>query len=308
MNDDDEVPSGPVSAPVAACSRLHFSWGIGSQIRICEVLSPATETGGQNPYGIFQSWGTLTQERRKLAYDLVKPYKDLRQALQRLGPGRQIESKQAIKTYSSEVLTIFSTASNESYTSPSPTPDQLRIAYEAGLWQLLELFFLSDDATEGFFAEAFAAWLWQHGGLFCSPPSFNPLLLEAERLLEAPRVDSDAAYWPTLQRLVLTGQLEAALQLLTAHPAYEALQDVDMAAKVEVLESVYQLLRTAPRFSRAGSTSSGRLAAVGTVIDRPADFAAQRLAWRNKLELLWSRRDKDMADLKKLDAAAAAGT
>lgn len=79
--------------------------------------------------------------------------------------------------------------------------------------------------------QAFAAWLWQHGGLFCSPPSFNPLLLEAERLLEAPRVDSDAAYWPTLQRLVLTGQLEAALQLLTAHPAYEALQDVDMAAK-----------------------------------------------------------------------------
>lgn len=28
---------------------------------------------------------TLTQERRKLAYDLVKPYKELRQALQRLG-------------------------------------------------------------------------------------------------------------------------------------------------------------------------------------------------------------------------------
>jgi len=84
--------------------------------------------------------------------------------------------------------------------------------------------------------QAFTAWLGQHGGLFCSPPGFNPLLLEAERLLEAPRVDSDAAYWPTLQRLVLTGQLEVALQLLTAHPAYQALQDVDMAAKVKFIE------------------------------------------------------------------------
>jgi hypothetical protein len=30
----------------------------------------------------------------------------------------------------------------------------LQVAYEAGLWQLLELFFLSADTPEGFFAEA----------------------------------------------------------------------------------------------------------------------------------------------------------
>jgi hypothetical protein len=36
---------------------------------------------------------------------------------------------------------------------PPPTEDLLAVAYEAGLWQLLELFFLSSDTPEGFFAE-----------------------------------------------------------------------------------------------------------------------------------------------------------
>jgi hypothetical protein len=80
--------------------------------------------------------------------------------------------------------------------------------------------------------QAFAGWLTMHGGLLCQPAGFHLLAAEARRLQQLPRVDSDAAYWPVLQRLVLTGQVEVALELLTSHPAYEALQDPDMAAKV----------------------------------------------------------------------------
>jgi hypothetical protein len=67
------------------------------------------------------------------------------------------------------------------------------------------------------------------------PSGFHILAAEARRLQEAAgmqRLDTDSSYWPVLQRLVLTGQVETALQLLTAHPAYAALQDPDMAAKV----------------------------------------------------------------------------
>jgi hypothetical protein len=69
------------------------------------------------------------------------------------------------------------------------------------------------------------------------PAGFHILAAEARRLQELAgsgmqRSDTDASYWPVLQRLVLTGQVEVALELLTAHPAYQALQDPDMAAKV----------------------------------------------------------------------------
>jgi hypothetical protein len=36
---------------------------------------------------------------------------------------------------------------------PPATEEVLNVAYEAGLWQLLQLFFLSSDTPEGFFAE-----------------------------------------------------------------------------------------------------------------------------------------------------------
>lgn len=80
--------------------------------------------------------------------------------------------------------------------------------------------------------QAFAEWLCQHGGLLCMPSGFHLLAAEARRLQQLQRVDDDPGYWPALQRLVLTGQIEVALTLLTAHPAYAELTNPDMAAKV----------------------------------------------------------------------------
>lgn len=117
---------------------------------------------------------------------------------------------------------------------PPADVDSLQIAYEAGLWQLLELFFLSDDTQEGFFAEAFSAWLAEHGGLLCSTPGYNTLAAAARDLGASARVDTEPSYWPTVQQLVLLGQLQAAADLLMAHPAYLHLQDPGMAAKVTI--------------------------------------------------------------------------
>jgi hypothetical protein len=42
--------------PAAQGSRLQFSWGTGTQLRICEVHSPATSAGGEDPYAGFVGW------------------------------------------------------------------------------------------------------------------------------------------------------------------------------------------------------------------------------------------------------------
>eukprot|EP00879_Flechtneria_rotunda_P019929 GHRR01020947.1.p1 GENE.GHRR01020947.1~~GHRR01020947.1.p1 ORF type:complete len:757 (+),score=295.89 GHRR01020947.1:835-3105(+) len=223
------------------------------------------------------------------------------------GTTRQQERKEALITYSEGVLEALAANVNDAAAGPPESDEMLHVAYEAGLWELLHLFFLSDEATEGFFAEAFASWFGQHGGLFNSNPGFNKLLAEARRMLQMQRVDTDPAYWPTLQHLVLTGQVEAALDLLTQHPAYDALQDPDMAAKVAALESVYQLLRVVPRYTRAGGSSSGRLAGTGTLTDDVVLFSQERAAWRQRVDELWEGREQLLADLKKLDAQAARG-
>jgi hypothetical protein len=55
-----------------------------------------------------------------------------------------------------------------------------------------------------------------------------------------------------------------------------------MAARVEALDVVYQLLRVAPRFSRAGGSAAGRLAGGGSLTDDAVAFSAQRAAWRSR--------------------------
>lgn len=44
------------SLPAAPGSRLQFSWGTGTQLRLCEVHSQATGAGGEDPYSGFVEW------------------------------------------------------------------------------------------------------------------------------------------------------------------------------------------------------------------------------------------------------------
>ncbi|KAF6253026.1 Nup85 nucleoporin-domain-containing protein [Scenedesmus sp. NREL 46B-D3] len=293
--------------PAAAGSRLQFSWGTGTEVRVCEVRSPATAAGGEESSAGFIEWSPPGAEQRRIAYDVMPLYKQLRKKLHMLGSGRQQEAREALQEYSTGVLAILTANARDPAAGPPLGEESLLIAYEAGLWQLLELFFLSSDTPEGFFAESFSTWLCHHGGLLCTPGGFHLLAAEARRLQEVQRLDSEAAYWPVLQRLVLTGQVEVALALLAAHPAYQALQDPDMAAKVEVLEQVFRLLRVVPRFSRQAGSSSGMLGAGGTLTGDVVVFKAERTKWRQQVDELWERREQLLADMKTLDPAAAKG-
>lgn len=75
----------------------------------------------------------------------------------------------------------------------------------------------------------------QHGGLFdADTPGFSQLQAQAEELLQDPRVDTNTAFWGTVQRLVLLGQLEPAMRLLAHHPVFQASQEEGMANLVGV--------------------------------------------------------------------------
>lgn len=73
----------------------------------------------------------------------------------------------------------------------------------------------------------------QHGGLFDADTlGFSRLHAQAEELLQDPRVDTNAAFWGTVHRLVLLGQLDTAMTLLAHHPVAQAGQDEGMAGPV----------------------------------------------------------------------------
>ena len=73
----------------------------------------------------------------------------------------------------------------------------------------------------------------QHGSLFdADSPGFSRLHAQAEELLQDPRVDTNAAFWSTVHRTVLLGQLDVAMSLLAHHPVAQAGQDEGMAGLV----------------------------------------------------------------------------
>lgn len=140
----------PCSVPAAAGSRLHFSWGCGTQLRLVELASPATGAGGEDPYGavcewyghteqqqqgrLARGWRTAAEgrqqrqqhvdaciaaapcrsapdvEQRRIAYDIAPLFSQLRRRLQRLGPTQDQEQRQALREYSAGVLAVLTSA------------------------------------------------------------------------------------------------------------------------------------------------------------------------------------------------------
>lgn len=70
----------------------------------------------------------------------------------------------------------------------------------------------------------------QHGSLFnADSPGFSQLHATAQELLQDPRVDTNPAFWGTVHRLVLLGQVELASSLLAHHPVMLAAYEGGMA-------------------------------------------------------------------------------
>jgi len=178
---------------------------------------------------------------------------------------------------------------------PPPSADALQTLYEASAWHLLELLCLDPStSSEGFFAEAFAAWFARHGPLLSTRPGagWDPLLAARRRLAAAPRPDADPSFWPLAARLAALGRLGEAAGVLLSHPAYRA--PGQHAATLARLERVYALLRQAPRLvapaspggggggggGRGGASSSPPVVDLGRAMDDPASFRRERAEWQ----------------------------
>jgi nuclear pore complex protein Nup85 len=55
-SDVDAPPGVLASVPAAAGSRLHFAWGAGTQVRLCEVRDSSTGAGGSEPCTSTVTW------------------------------------------------------------------------------------------------------------------------------------------------------------------------------------------------------------------------------------------------------------
>eukprot|EP00198_Chlamydomonas_reinhardtii_P004882 XP_001694218.1 predicted protein [Chlamydomonas reinhardtii] len=101
---------GPTtSVPVAPGSRLHFSWGLGSELRLMDVQDPSTQEGGEGGHATQLSWGQVSASNRIIAFGTAEQYAEVQRS-RLAGGGGEAE-------------------------------DGGLSALEAALWQLLELFF-----------------------------------------------------------------------------------------------------------------------------------------------------------------------
>ena len=55
---DEQELEARVSArvPIAPGSRLNFSWGVGAELRLCEIRDPVTGLGGSEPMKATVVW------------------------------------------------------------------------------------------------------------------------------------------------------------------------------------------------------------------------------------------------------------
>jgi hypothetical protein len=349
-------------------TRLHFSWGVGPQIRVAPVGAPPLAGGGAaaaaagasaSPpppllsYGTSPqqqqqdqattgpcvlttvAWSTPSMEQRRVAYDVLPLFRQIRRALAAADGGENatgvggsqadgsaLRGREALCAYARAVRRVLESARPPAPTTaaapengaapaaspPLPTPEALQTLYEASAWHLLELLCLDPlTSSEGFFAEAFADWYARHGPLLSTRPGpgWDGLLAARLRLAASPRPDADPGFWPLAARLAALGRLGEAADVLLSHPAYRA--PGQHADTVALLEKVYALLRRTPRLvapssggSRGGARGGGNSSVVvdlGRAMDDPALFRRERAEWQAEAAALLRRESAALSAL-----------
>lgn len=299
----------PCPVPAAPGSRLSFSWGPGCQLHVAEVASPSTGAGGVQPHAGSCDWTSLSSHQRRVAYQIMPLYSHLQRSLILARGGLQEQARQARQQYSNAVLDVLMAGRRELAAGELVSEGEPQVAYEAGLWQLLDFFFLSyDDLDRGAFPEAFSQWMLQHGSLFnADSPGFSQLHATAQELLQDPRVDTNPAFWGTLHRLVLLGQVELASSLLAHHPVMMTAYEGGMADVARGFEAVYQLLREVPRLGTEDPGDSMMQRRGGAFVSNIVEFQQRRAQWESRVNELFEGRNLLLEELKDADPAAARG-
>ncbi|KAG2451597.1 hypothetical protein HYH02_004192 [Chlamydomonas schloesseri] len=268
---------GPTtSVPVAPGSRLHFSWGLGSELRLMDIQDPSTQEGGEGGHATQLSWGQVSASNRIIAFGTAEQYAEVQRS--RLAGTRDDAHLTRVGAYARAVRErLLSLRDAGAGGAEGADDDGGLAALEAALWQLLEVFFVDAPRNDGNLGEDFVSWLATHGDALAALTGQPTLGGRLEELKAAGAGGSssssasssaDAApdYWPLLRRLVALGRTAEALELLDCHDAKRAalggaasagaLQQPGLRAQLELLDCLHVLLKRLPRLAPSSSSAA----------------------------------------------------
>ncbi|KAL6750283.1 Nup85 nucleoporin-domain-containing protein [Haematococcus lacustris] len=320
-----------ILVPCHTGSRLDFSWGHGTELRISEI---SCEGGGSaaEPYLTTVAWSTPSILHRALA-DTSAPLRASLVASTGLAEGGTVDAPATLADY---CVQIRQQLAQQCAAAQELGAEELAdtLAWEGAAWGLLELLYVVLPATDGYFAEDLALWLKEFSPHFerwsASPPS--PILEEQQQqqqgegcpgltsrlatLLDPGRSRPDLAedYWPCMVHLVAVGRLAEAMELLVAHDAMGnqavllaagQLTSQATAQQHQLLDALYLLLRQRPAYRRsfqaAADAGQGPGAARGAeskgATGREFDNMAEFLAYRATYQAHCRQLPQDLADL-----------
>ncbi|KAG1660588.1 hypothetical protein FOA52_003019 [Chlamydomonas sp. UWO 241] len=266
--------------PCSLGARLSFSWGLGTELRFCEVQNPGSGVGGVEPYKSSVIWSAPSASHKTLAHAVSQSQDELVHATDN---DRMDLPQEAVPPQ----LVAFSRRVREALARERATGDAgSLVALEHAVWQLLEVFFVDAVMSEGYVAEDMCGWLADNGDVLDEMIGRESVAARLHFLLSSQRPDVLDDYWPCMRALVLTGRSRDALMLLDAHDAMAGggggapLHD-SMLPQYELLDALYVLLRQMPRF-RSGApdgSTQGASGASGREFDNMAEFLNYRAQW-----------------------------
>ncbi|GFR51570.1 hypothetical protein Agub_g13906, partial [Astrephomene gubernaculifera] len=282
---------GPAfTAPISRGSRLHFSWGLGTELRLLDIQNPATQQGGDGGQLMQVSWGQVSSSHRIISFATAEQYAEVQRS--RLSGARDDAHLARVASYARAV--------REQLMSLRDDPDDGGYSQlEAALWQLLEVFLVDLPRHEGNLGEDLVAWLGAHADALAGITEQQGISSRLEELCGSPSAAAQPDYWPLLTRLVALGRTREALQLLDCHEAKQAaggaLQQPGIRAQLELLDCLHVLLKRLPRLA----PSAGR---------DPTSRAYGSLAEYSTAREVWLREAGDIAAAEELFTVAGAAS
>mmetsp|Transcript_42154 Transcript_42154/g.107793 ORF Transcript_42154/g.107793 Transcript_42154/m.107793 type:complete len:762 (-) Transcript_42154:164-2449(-) len=319
------VPAGGEAAPVhhVACApgrRLHFSWGAGHCLHLLDCALPGAEaSGGKDapaPTATCLRWYRPSATMRKVGYDVQPLFEQLQEKRHIAGGGRSAEWAGEVGRYSAAVASAMGRAdglreppeqvSLEALDSGTLVTDDVVVAWQRAVWELLELFFVQKGSTRDIVTEDIAQWTrrnWAVLGLVSEemPAGSNPwaeLRREAfEGAASSGGLESHPLYWPCLLRAVALGWMGMAEDLLSWHSAWRRAGLGDARAEgwqeqIEALEVVQTITRSIPHFCREGTAD-----VTGRAFHALPEFLQYRDAWVRQCQaVLYAGEHQEMWD------------
>ncbi|GAX75754.1 hypothetical protein CEUSTIGMA_g3197.t1 [Chlamydomonas eustigma] len=285
--------------PCSSVGTLTFSWGVGTEIRLFEVVSPESGLGGQEPFKSVVTWSAPSSSHKTLAHAVVSAQAQLHTSQPRdLQGSRTGAVPQQLISFSNKVLSAL--AKERQHAEGS------LVSLEHAIWQLLGIFFINITLSGGYFAEDLSAWLADNGAIIDEMSGRASLQSRLEVLLNSARADVLADYWPCMCQLVSVGRMRDALKLMEAHDVMQGhlsgTHDT-MMPQYELMDALYVLMRQMPRFKNGGASNG----LTGREFDNMAEYLQYRSQWQLQCRQLPSQCETLFQGCQTVNAMTASG-